>query len=52
MPPGLRCPARGSRWPAPAGWGTAFDAMYDLFFGRWTLLGPPWHLRVGVEIRF
>jgi hypothetical protein len=31
---------------------TALDAMYDLFFGRWTRLGPPRHLRVGVEIRF
>lgn len=31
---------------------TALDAMYDLFFGPWTLQGPPRHLRVGVEIRF
>jgi hypothetical protein len=28
----------------------AFGALYDLFFGPWTLRGTPRHLRVGVEI--
>jgi hypothetical protein len=27
-----------------------FGAMYDLFFGPWTLRGTPRHLRLGVEI--
>jgi hypothetical protein len=28
----------------------AFGALYDLFFGPWTLRGTPRHLRVGIEI--
>ena len=28
----------------------AFGAMYDLFFGPWTLRGTPRHLRLGIEI--
>ncbi len=28
-----------------------FDAIYDLFFGPWALLGPARQARVGVEIR-
>jgi len=30
----------------------AFGALYDLFFGPWTLRGTPRHLRVGLEIRW
>jgi hypothetical protein len=29
----------------------AFGALYDLFFGPWTLRGAPRHARIGVEIR-
>lgn len=31
---------------------SALGAMYDLLFGQWTLLGPPRHARVGLEVRF
>jgi hypothetical protein len=28
----------------------AFGALYDLFFGPWTLRGTPRHLRIGLEV--
>ena len=31
---------------------TAFDALYNLFFGPWYFRGQPRHIRLGVEIRF
>jgi hypothetical protein len=30
----------------------ALDALYELFFGRWTMLGPARQVRIGVEVRF
>jgi hypothetical protein len=30
----------------------ALDAMYELFYGRWTMLGRSREVRIGVEVRF
>jgi len=31
---------------------TALDALYGLFYGRWTMLGPARQVRVGLEVEF
>jgi hypothetical protein len=31
---------------------TAFDALYNLFYGPWYFHGAPRHMRLGVEVRF
>ncbi len=30
----------------------ALNALYELFYGRWTMLGPTRQVRVGMEVRF
>ncbi len=32
--------------------GTALAALYELLYGRWTMLGPARQVRFGVEVRF